>query len=181
MRLSDAQTPISRPVSYELDGRQFSWPAYMKIPSPVLCDPPCTSGQKCDLTNGQCITLSPGGPRGIFLTSFVALASNDTPDHSVVIGLLGPQGMTAGDPVPAWVEDGVLTLPVEDWIAITGDAFGLHPGVVYYLGSTPGTLTSTPPPGIAKPVGVALTFNTLEVILSLGVSGSMGPTTDITK
>jgi hypothetical protein len=40
---------------------------------------------------------------------------------------------------------GLLELATADWDLVTGGSGGLLPGVPYYLGTTPGSLTTTPP------------------------------------
>jgi len=73
------------------------------------------------------------------------------------------QFANSGDSV-RYVYQGPLVLP--DWTVLTGTML-LIPGATYYLGMTPGTLTTTMPtrPSFAllQVVGVALDANTLDV------------------
>ena len=61
----------------------------------------------------------------------------------------------------------VLTLTAGQWDAVTGDVGGLLAGETYYLGITPGSITTTAPvlPGSAynTRVGVALTDTMLDI------------------
>lgn len=62
--------------------------------------------------------------------------------------------------------DGLVVLPTEAWDEVTGSSGGLQYGVPYYVGTTLGSLTTTPPttPGTSRvQVGIALNPTTLAL------------------
>jgi hypothetical protein len=104
------------------------------------------------------------------------LAHTDTEQHARVMGLLGkstlgPRGMTAGLPVPAWTAAGPLVLPTSAWDLVTGGSGGLISGEAYYVDATPGRLTTRRPTdddAYWTKVGVAITATAMNVQIGVG-------------
>jgi hypothetical protein len=91
----------------------------------------------------------------------VDLANADDPTTAIVIGL-ALTAVTAGD-TGSYRSQGQLWLP--DWTAVTGAAT-LTAGVVYYLDTTDGKMTSTPPTGAGNHItriGIAVSTTTISL------------------
>lgn len=62
---------------------------------------------------------------------------------------------------------GLAFLGTSEWDAVTGQTGGLTPGAVYFVGSTPGTLTTTPPSStgqVVAEIGHAVTSTGLLLL-----------------
>lgn len=118
--------------------------------------------QVVDMENKQGSTVYKGQPVAVHSSgSGFVLASDTIGFHAVGI---------AYQDTPNTTVDGVLTVGIlenTDWTATVG-ATSLTPGAKYYLGSTAGTLITTPPSSankVSQLVGVAVSSSKLSLIL----------------
>jgi len=93
-------------------------------------------------------------------------AKADSAADARCIGLLATAGAADTDPQIRYA--GPLTLETTEWDAITGDSGGLVEDDYYFISqSSAGKLTKTAPvSGIRAPVGVALSADTLLILIS---------------
>jgi len=83
------------------------------------------------------------------------------------VGLAIQDAMASG--TGFYIADGQLNLP--DWTDATGSA-SLIPGATYYLSTTPGLLTVTPPSQVGElvlRVGTATTTSVLDIEISQSI------------
>jgi len=126
--------------------------------------PPGGSSGDPDLSKHSVIAsenTSPGQPVYISSSNTVSLADASDPAKSTVIGLL-LVGASANSVCVVLTEGSVLQ---SDWTDVIGTA-NLSPGAIYYLATTPGQLTETPPTGDGDTivrVGVAITEQKLDI------------------
>ena len=116
------------------------------------------------LPNGDTVTLNPGMPV-INVAAMLKRGNASSLGTAVVIGVV-IIGNTVTNPVTA-VAVGNVTLTTAQWDAVTGDVGGLVPGLLYFLGLTLGTLTTTAPVldgQSVTQVGEALTTTTMVVL-----------------
>lgn len=114
---------------------------------------------KYELTANQ--TVVAGQPVYISDGSTINLANADTPSTAIVLGLVSI-GATATNTATV-LSEGSINL--SDWTAIVGTT-NLIPGSVYYLSTTDGQMTVTPPTSNSDAVvrlGIALTTNTIDI------------------
>lgn len=108
------------------------------------------------INEGMAVAPHPSGA-GVILAVNTAMAT-------AAIGL--SQTTTAPTFSDTFQISGILTLA--DWSLVVGAAT-LSPMAVYFLGSTPGTLTTTPPstPGsIAQIIGYAVAPDSMEILIN---------------
>jgi len=106
-------------------------------------------------------TINVGQPVYVSSADTVNLADADTLNTSHVLGLAVTDA-TANSNVIVMADGSVER---SDWTAITGTA-SLTPGVVYYLSTTAGGLTSTPPTGDGDNIvrcGVAVSTTKFDI------------------
>lgn len=115
-----------------------------------------------DLPNGEAFTLVPG-QAVTSLGDAVRLARADYSTYATVIGIVV---IGAGSTLPVTIAPiGPITFSTAIWDVITGQTGGLSADATYYLDTTPGQLTTTPP-GIGNylvEVGRALTSTSFSV------------------
>jgi len=116
--------------------------------------------------------LAPGMPFYIDDDGIGQPAQSDTLQHASVIGIVIdtiPQPVT--DDLVEYATLLILTvLEVTVWAERTGNPGGLVPGQTYYVGSTPGSLSTMPPVvGFSTSVGVAKAPNALAVAIGTPV------------
>lgn len=118
--------------------------------------------------------LAPGMPFYIDDDGIGQPAQSDTLQHATVIGIV--TDLIPSDTVVdvAIVEYAIVAILVEItvsvWAARTGDPSGLVTGQTYYVGSTPGSLTTMQPlVGFSTKVGVAQAPNVLSVAIGTPV------------
>jgi hypothetical protein len=93
--------------------------------------------------NGETVDLEPGMPVSQPTTTLKRAVRNTGAALSFVLGLVEARSEPT---MPATVlTSGPLTLTTSQWDAITGGSGGLVPAARYYLGSSLGSLTTTPP------------------------------------
>jgi hypothetical protein len=118
------------------------------------------TSERYELTANEAVAT--GQPVYISGNNTVNLASANTDgDPSLVLGLV-LTGATANN-VALVVANGSVTQA--DWTTVIGTA-NLSPGSVYYLGTTPGTLSATPPSGngqVVIMVGTAITLTKFDI------------------
>src|SRR5512143_975350 len=117
--------------------------------------------------------LAPGMPFYIDDDGIGQPAQSDTLQHATAIGVVID---TIPQPVDDIVEYALLAALIAlatIWDARTGGSGGLTPGQTYYVGTTPGSLTTTQPSvGFATKVGVAKTPTTLIVQIGTPIQQS---------
>ena len=117
------------------------------------------------LTNGDTVPLLPGMP-AILLGTSLRRASSSSQTLIYSIGLIASQ---AEPTLLASIRtSGSLDLAPEQWSAV-GAINGLIQGATYYVGATPGTITTTPPTtqgSILLSVGRAC--STTRLLIQLG-------------
>ena len=109
--------------------------------------------------------LAPGMPFYIDSSGIGQPAQSDTLQHATAIGVVV---RTIPQPIDDLVEYVLLAaffiLLPSGWDARTGQVGGLTPGATYYVGATPGSLTSTKPvAGYSTKIGVAQSPTVLVV------------------
>ena len=93
--------------------------------------------------NGEASQVYPGTPVTIVSALTVKRSSSANAGLTGAGGIVwSGNGPTLGMLMRA---GGALELPTATWDLVTGDVGGLIPGVLYYLGTTPGTLATAPP------------------------------------
>jgi hypothetical protein len=116
------------------------------------------------LPNGDAVSLVPGMPVWNDIAMFKR-GNATLLTSSMIVGLV-VVGNTSTNPVTA-VTTGNLTLTTAQWDAVTGAVGGLIPGLLYFLGLAPGTLTTTAPTldgQCVTQIGEALTTTTMNVL-----------------
>lgn len=120
------------------------------------------------ITNGDVAPILPGMPVTIVGTNTVVRACAASVGTSGVDGII----FVGNDPTLSMMmrQAGLLELELAAWDLVTGMSGGLVPGVDYFLGLTPGSITTAPPfaPGIGQCVtrlGKALTPGSLVIEL----------------
>lgn len=96
------------------------------------------------LPNGSGVRLLPGQPvTTIMGMARLASAAPGSASLATVSGIV----IIAADPTlpVSFATTGALSLEPEVWDAVTGDVGGLIPDATYYLDTTAGRLTTTPP------------------------------------
>lgn len=146
------------------------------------------------------VPVAPGNPTGTGgtgpITIFLARGNNGSGQGSTVLGLAVSSGENPGN-AQYVAGPGPLTLTTAQWDAVTGGSSGLVQGDTYYVGATPGTLSSTPPSGAGDAVlvvGFALSPTTMWVSIganlpkvyaehftvNAGGTQAITPSTDVT-
>lgn len=105
--------------------------------------------------NGDTVPLMAGMPL-CAVNGRMIRARADSFVHSVVCGMAvggaPPTTIPGAYPnLPVLVNpQGLIELDVARWVEVTGDPVGLIPDAVYYLGISPGTMSTSPPqaPGL---------------------------------
>lgn len=93
----------------------------------------------------------------------VVRAQNTTLDGSTVIGFSDTASAAPSTNLIVQLS-GLVDATTAQWDAVTGDTGGLVEGEVYYLGTTAGSITSTPPTtGFVVKVGNAVSPTTLNI------------------
>jgi hypothetical protein len=114
--------------------------------------------------NVDSATLAAGAPLAINSNGIGVVRANATTNAKPAVGLA--QASTAPAATATVITSGLVLL--SDWTAVTGTQ-SLAPRGVYYLGTTAGTLTTTPPSGtgqVVQQVGIAATPGTLDVAIA---------------
>jgi hypothetical protein len=109
-------------------------------------------------------TLAAGAPVAINGNGIGVVRADATTNLLPAVGLA--QASTAPAATATVITSGLVLL--SDWTAVTGTQT-LAPRGVYYLGTTAGTLTTTPPSGtgqVVQQVGIAATPGTLDVSIA---------------
>lgn len=114
--------------------------------------------------------LAPGMPFYIDDDGVAQPAQNDTLEHATVIGVVLDLIPVDASIVEYAILAVIVEITVTVWADRTGDPSGLVPGQTYYVGSTPGSLTTTQPlVGFSTKVGVAKAPNVLAVAIGTPV------------
>lgn len=122
-----------------------------------------TANYTFDVPNGSGGTIAAGSP--ISLSGSQALLGNASSQAASVVDGVASAAAAPTLTVTA-IYDGPITLTTAQWDARTGQSGGLSAGAVYYLGASPGTLTTTPPSAVGLSIvklGRALNATTLLV------------------
>lgn len=114
-------------------------------------------------SNGDTVTLQPGAV--VYMSAAGNVARSDS-DVSVsgdeVFGLIKTGAAPAASVVV--VTEGMLTLTTAQWDSVTAQVGGLTDGKVYFLGSTPGSLTTTiGATSVIAEVGRAVSITTMLI------------------
>jgi hypothetical protein len=110
-------------------------------------------------------------PITIFLANATGGSTTQDKAAANVAGIAVTAGEAPGN-ATYFAGPGPVTLPIANWNAVVGGSTGLTTGARYYLGLTPGTLTTTEPTddsNFATPVGYAMSPTTLFVQIGLAV------------
>ena len=119
--------------------------------------------------NGDTVPILPGMPVIVVGDDIVKRAS------AASQALAGVDGIAFGDPADPTMSllfrsGGRINLMPAQWDLITGESGGLFPGAIYWLGLSPGTLTSSPPFDVGQSVCiVGKAFTPGSLIVELGV------------
>lgn len=118
------------------------------------------------ISNYETTNLVPGAPV-VTLSGGLYRAVNNNYGRSKPIGLVSVLALPTLSTAVAI--DGWLTLTAAQWDAVTGDSGGLIPGAEYFVDSTPGTLTTTPPTSSGSVVAsVGHAVGTLNMRVRIG-------------
>lgn len=104
-----------------------------------------TNPEDVFLTNGDAVSLVIGTP--VVLTGAPATVQRAEADSLSLAAVIGIVIVGASPTNPAKVRlAGPVTATTAQWDAVTGQVGGLTPGVDYFLGVAPGTLSTAAPP-----------------------------------
>jgi len=143
-----------RPLVY-IDGTKYVLPAGDVISGDVQ-----NLNITAPMTNNDAVTITKGMPLYIHSSGNVRRAINTSLAASKVCGLCYDASVVSGGSAIVQVS-GQLELAV--WTSITGTA-ALTPDAYYFLDSTSGRLTESPPTtGFITLVGIALTTTKLDI------------------
>lgn len=122
------------------------------------------------MTNGDAVPLVPGMPVVSNTAAVLLRADASSEALSPVMGLVT---VGADLTLSATVQTaGAVVLTTEQWDAVTGQVGGLQPGQRYYLDTSPGRITTTPPsaPGTSiAPIGRAASSTVLVIRIAMYV------------
>ena len=116
-------------------------------------------------TNDGAGAVTIGSPVYVKANGNVDKASAAASGSRKVLGLVKDASIAAS--ASGYIQtDGVLSATTAEWAAVTGDTGGLTPGADYFLSTTAGKLTTTPPSGSGQyvmKVGMAISTTEFEI------------------
>ena len=116
-------------------------------------------------TNDGAGAVTIGSPVYVKANGNVDKASAAASGSRKVLGLVKDASIAAS--ASGYIQtDGVLSATTAEWDAVTGDTGGLSPGADYFLSTTAGQLTTTPPSGSGQYVmklGMAISTTEFEI------------------
>lgn len=118
-------------------------------------------------TNANAAPLTIGTPVYVSSSGAVDKASASASTTARVLGLVKSTSIAPSS--SGYIQtDGILSATVSEWDAVTGATGGLTAGALYYLSTTAGQITSTPPSGAGQyiiPIGMALSTTELDITI----------------